>query len=161
MFIKEIFLQIIGYLKINEQIRMKQLSKMHYQSIKEKLKDYGFMCMVYNIDKTFVQNYGDTKNYIYNQVKILQNKNPEKYLSKIVHCDSLNNVNKKINREFDKLYEKKYKKESNIIEYYDVTMTYPIFQFRCNTTIRFEIYYTNNPEVVQNNRIDSLKSTRA
>ena len=141
MFIKEIFLQIIGYLRMDEQIRMKQLSKMHYQSIKEKLKDYGFMCVGYNIDKTFVQNYGDTKNYIYDQIKILQNKNPEKYLSKIVHCNLLNNVNKKIGRGLDRLYEKKYKKELNIIEYYDVTIRCPVFQFYCDTIIRFEIYY--------------------
>jgi len=42
MFIKEIFLEIIDYLKINEQIGLKRLNKRYNKLIKEKFRDYMF-----------------------------------------------------------------------------------------------------------------------
>ena len=134
MYIKEIFMEICNWLKMNEKIIFGMTCMKHYEYIKEKNKNYEFLCVLHNYKKTYFKKYKDIKNYIYDQIKILQNNNPNKYLGKIIHHKLLDksNIYVDIDEEthsiLKKLYENKYRTDMDIIEYYGVDMRINVFQ---------------------------------
>jgi hypothetical protein len=84
MFIKEIFLQISEYLNLQEQIIFSQTNKQYYNLIKNKYKDYRFICYdCWSYDYSISSSYTNIIKYINNKLMDFNDKISIRYINNI------------------------------------------------------------------------------
>ena len=160
MFIKEIFLQVIDYLKINEQVKLKQLNKRYYEIIKVKFADYGFMnfSKYYNEYPIFFTRYEKICKYIYNRYKIKKYYNPNKKICKYITAKYHMPVRKsKTNSSiFDGFFEEKIMLQRAFC--INQVSEYTSYGGGIQITLRSKIYYTKWNKKEQDIYFDKWKS---